>query len=470
MRRSRSFLAKTFASTVPVSAFLYISMPIMARGDLGIKYCRDDKGLCDPKACPTAIACQGDEDCAIDEFCVPGCRLPAECWCNDAGEWRCLDKFYGCAGECHALPKEKRNYTITALGTFGGPTANAYAVNNRGQVVGEADILDGTRHAFLWENGVMTDLGKDLPPPWSAAVDINDLGQVLILNTEYRSYFWDEGTLIRLEVPWDLQGTVYARAINNRGQIVGQFNTYYSFLWKDGSMTDLGDALGVGGVSDINSAGFLACAKENSPSTFEAAYWNGERLVGIGSLGGLESYSTEINDLGHVIGNSERAPGGDRVYYPFLYRDGVMIDVEMATGRRSSGALNNCGELGVSGDLEDGIVLYRLGANGALKAVRGGTPPYDPWVLAYAFTMNDYGEFVGYGYFQGLPRAYLLCPIVGDANGDGSVDLKDFAVVQTRFTGSKLPAVPGCNWADLDRDGDVDGHDYGVLHAEWSGP
>jgi probable HAF family extracellular repeat protein len=36
----------------------------------------------------------------------------------------------------------------------------ALAINNRGQIVGESDLPgDTATHAFLWQNGVMTDLG-----------------------------------------------------------------------------------------------------------------------------------------------------------------------------------------------------------------------------------------------------------------------------------------------------------------------
>ena len=50
-------------------------------------------------------------------------------------------------------------YTIVDLGTLGGATSVALGINNLGQVVGGADLATGFRHAFLWDDGVMTDLG-----------------------------------------------------------------------------------------------------------------------------------------------------------------------------------------------------------------------------------------------------------------------------------------------------------------------
>src|SRR6185503_8338083 len=51
-------------------------------------------------------------------------------------------------------------YTLTDLGTLGGSTSGALAINEAGQVVGLASIAgDVENHAFVWEGGVMTDLG-----------------------------------------------------------------------------------------------------------------------------------------------------------------------------------------------------------------------------------------------------------------------------------------------------------------------
>ena len=48
---------------------------------------------------------------------------------------------------------------MTDLGTLGGPDSRAVAINDLGQVIGWGAAASGETHAFLWEDGVMTDLG-----------------------------------------------------------------------------------------------------------------------------------------------------------------------------------------------------------------------------------------------------------------------------------------------------------------------
>lgn len=55
----------------------------------------------------------------------------------------------------------------------------AWAINNRGDVVGESTTSAGETHATWWSrNGAITDLGT-LGGATSAAYGINDLGEVI---------------------------------------------------------------------------------------------------------------------------------------------------------------------------------------------------------------------------------------------------------------------------------------------------
>jgi probable HAF family extracellular repeat protein len=71
------------------------------------------------------------------------------------------------------------NGTLRDLGTLGGTTSSAQAINNSGQITGTAQTGNGDYHAFLFANGFMFDLG--LFGVSSSAVAINDNGEILIV-------------------------------------------------------------------------------------------------------------------------------------------------------------------------------------------------------------------------------------------------------------------------------------------------
>jgi probable extracellular repeat, HAF family len=73
------------------------------------------------------------------------------------------------------------NGRMTDLGTLGGSTSEALAINDKGQVVGRARLSDTpvVRHPFLWEKGQMTDLGMVAVCARGTAFSINNSGQIV---------------------------------------------------------------------------------------------------------------------------------------------------------------------------------------------------------------------------------------------------------------------------------------------------
>ena len=123
------------------------------------------------------------------------------------------------------------NGTMTDLGTQPGVTVSfANAINDQGQVVGESCCAGGDRHAFIYSNGSMTDLGT-LGGSASEAVGINDSGQVVGRASnafgDQRAFLYTNRVMIDVNSLIDpsLNITLWsAPAINNAGQILAFAN------------------------------------------------------------------------------------------------------------------------------------------------------------------------------------------------------------------------------------------------------
>ncbi|HSL72300.1 MAG TPA: hypothetical protein VK864_18775, partial [Longimicrobiales bacterium] len=69
---------------------------------------------------------------------------------------------------------------MTDLGTLGGNSSQAQAINGAGQIVGYSELPGGFYHAVRWENGSITDLGQAVTPgPYSMASGINIRGDAV---------------------------------------------------------------------------------------------------------------------------------------------------------------------------------------------------------------------------------------------------------------------------------------------------
>jgi probable HAF family extracellular repeat protein len=132
----------------------------------------------------------------------------------------------------HALLWEKGK--VTDLGSLGGTGYGggnlALALNDLGQVVGNADLPgDVANHAFLWTKGKpMQDLGTLSGDAISAGLGINNSGRVvgvsLDANFNPRAFVWQNGVMTDLNTLIPTNSTLYlllACSINSEGQIVG---------------------------------------------------------------------------------------------------------------------------------------------------------------------------------------------------------------------------------------------------------
>jgi probable HAF family extracellular repeat protein len=157
--------------------------------------------------------------------------------------------------ELQAKPVTWVNGAVQALPSFpGDPDGLATAINDNGQVVGgSGDCITGSTsslHALLWQNGTATNLGSFGGPLYNIALGINSKGQVtggsdLPGDTNFfngpvstsHAFLWQNGVMTDLgTLPGDAQS--FGLGINNRGQIVGGFISR-AYIWQNGVMTDL---------------------------------------------------------------------------------------------------------------------------------------------------------------------------------------------------------------------------------------
>jgi probable HAF family extracellular repeat protein len=306
-------------------------------------------------------------------------------------------------------------YTITDLGDLGESYAIGYAVSDSGLVTGRGPTAGGYDHAFLWESGVIIDLGTcgvadgasygtgvnsaghvagyftspygqlesviwhdgswnaipGLASSGGSAQDVNDSDVVVGSSTApsgyLHAYLWDGvahdiGTLGGL--------TAQATGINNSNQVTGVSQTAsganHAFLWDDGVMTDLGHLGGNVGHGDaINNLGDVAGYSTDSSSVYHATLWQAGAVINLGvTQPGGYSYATDLNDGGQVVGMAWY-PSGDR---PFLWEDGSWIDLNTLL------------------------------------------PAGSPWTLVAAYGINNSGQIVGYGLIDGQARGFILTP------------------------------------------------------------
>ncbi len=131
---------------------------------------------------------------------------------------------------CHAFLWERG--VLKDLGTLGGTFSIPIVVNEKGDVVGAANTSnDETVRAVRWRNGAIHDLGGVEGDPCSWAWGQNNKGQIVGISVPMcdlslapRAFLWEDGEMIdlRTRIPADSNfQLVYAEAINERGEITG---------------------------------------------------------------------------------------------------------------------------------------------------------------------------------------------------------------------------------------------------------
>ena len=352
-------------------------------------------------------------------------------------------------------------YSVKILGTLGGTINDVVGINNRGEAAGSSTLPgDQVRHAALWWNGAIIDLGT-LGGPDSVAPEAspqpNDRGEIagasytsapdpnaaqfcslfMFVSDPYtcRPFVWRRGVMV--ELPTLDNNNAIAWQVNNRGQVPGisQITTPdptcsipelegKPVIWERGKIQQLptisGDLDGLAGA--INDRGQAVgstgnCVLDIPLTSLHAVLWQraGHRWTAtdLGNLGGTEwNLAFGVNKLGQVVGQSGLP--GNMAFHAFLWSEGVMTDLGTLPGDFVSWAetINDSAQaVGASFDAS-GNARAVVWENGAITDLNMLIPPGSPWLLWEALGNNDRGQIVGpaFNTMTGEFQSYLLTP------------------------------------------------------------
>jgi len=352
-----------------------------------------------------------------------------------------------------------RRYTITDLGTLGGPFSIAYDLTNAGRVIGTAAVPDGYHHPVYWENGEIHDVGT--LGGLNAEAGGRSVGGQLAILSETASpdplgenfcgfgtglvcaaATWSDGALTRLPT---LGGTNAAAFQNNSaGAIVGvaedgvadascippQKTHFQAVIWDGGTIHELPPLPGdeVGAALRINDRGQAVGTSGPCSATSyggfvlgpHAVLWDHGEPIDLGSVGdGSVTVAADVNDRGAVIGSASFADGSQ---HPFLWtRSGGMRDLGLMSSDPTDAIntvfeINDRGQIvGASCDVTMQICRGYIWQNGVMTDVNELLPPDSPLYVILATAINDAGQVAGLAidFGSGEAHAFLATPVAG---------------------------------------------------------
>jgi probable HAF family extracellular repeat protein len=319
-----------------------------------------------------------------------------------------------------------QKYKITDLGPANNPFSQAAGLDDFGLITGVATAADGSQHAVIWLNGVMTDIGgPGLGGPNSGGGGVNLFGQVIgaaetSLKDPNNENFCGYGTGLQC----------------------------VAFLWRNGAgMTALptlgGPNTAFGGINNVGQVAGYAETAHRDPACpgkvavngtgpqvldFQAVIW-GPKAGQIQELsplpGDTVAMANAINDYGQAVGTSGTC--ANTVI-------GVGEEGPHAVLWESNGSVHDLGNLGGTvntGILAAGTEAWAINNRGVVtgQSVLPGNETFHPFLwsretgmldlgvlpgdlVGAGLAMNNSNQIVGAsvsapGLATGNPRAYL---------------------------------------------------------------
>jgi probable HAF family extracellular repeat protein len=366
------------------------------------------------------------------------------------------------------LPAAAVSYDITAIAPLAGDDYSAgWSINDSDQIVGVSSDLDFSNlnanganvgEGFFYSNGTAT-----LIPPAGGATailpfSINDSGLVVGLSFKTSSnstaVTYQNGVLTSL-VP--TIGSSFpssaAAGVNASGEIVGEVNhggtpsvsEAYSIINGNFQLIGIPQGDTSSAALAVNSSGEIAGFSGTKSTGHGFTYSSGTFTILDPLPGDADSVATAINNQGNVVGISASAGAGYTSEQAQLVALASGLDGEFAGQalavhskaffyNAATQSLSNLGSFGGNSTIAEAInnsndiVGFSTDASGNFSAfldtgsgmvnLNSLIPAASGWTLLSAEDINDNGDIVGFGNFDGNYEGFLLTP-TGTITGTG---------------------------------------------------
>ncbi|GJM23095.1 MAG: hypothetical protein DHS20C15_30100 [Planctomycetota bacterium] len=368
-------------------------------------------------------------------------------------------------------------YVYLQLGTLGGPDSVGYGLNASGQVVGWSSIPDciteasetPCRRAYVWQDGVMTELGVLPGDDESFARAINDAGLVvgtsevgiLFGSGTFHAVAWSGGAISALA---DLGESSVAHDVNASGVVAGWARD--TSLNQDRAVTWSGGAINNPGATEphqsnrfvgLNDFGILVGLAWNLFQPNDAVLFDGVKWEDIGGLDGpfQNAEANDVNNTGTAVG-LQAFPSG--AWHAALWVLGVgAIDAGTLPGK-DYGELYSVNDAGyaVGGSYTDPLDSVAVLWDGdTLHDLNDLLPAGVDAHLFEAREINANGDIVGSALVDGHFRAFLMLAdpevgtwedlgsALGGSAGEPALDGSGALIAGTQSTIELSNALPG---------------------------
>jgi uncharacterized membrane protein len=288
----------------------------------------------------------------------------------------------------------------------------------------------GNTQACLWRNGQPILLGIPAGGDFSVALGINNKSEICgywgnSVTGPHRAFIWRDGVMTDLKLPLDPHSV--AEDINDASQItgwMGNIQSSHCFVWSGGTVTDLGPI--AGGVSGRGSAigrngmvsGWgLAEPTRGGPSQARSAQWRGGQTIDLGMLPKGEHMRVHGGNDFATVGYCDRPSSiGDR---GFLFQGGTLHDLSDLAANAVIGSakgINQYGQIVARGWVDGGptaTILLTPKSNNPADVSHDCRVDVDDVIAVIVEWGND---------------SYA------DADGNGVVDVDDLILVILNWT------------------------------------